>query len=141
MARLIDADTLRAKLDELGWTVENGFQARIHIDSIIENTPTVETDIEVVAKDAYEHGYADGWKDRFGEPDGRPKGEWIKCGWSIRCSICNYDMPYTVRNFCPNCGADMRKGSTESLDYQRAVEDAEYCERYEPTYNPNDGSM
>ncbi len=38
-------------------------------------------------------------------------------------------------------GADMRKGSAESLDYQRAVEDAEYCERYEPTYNPNDGSM
>lgn len=38
----------------------------------------------------------------------RMKGEWIKCGWSIRCSICNYDMPYSVRNFCPNCGADMR---------------------------------
>ena len=41
MTRLIDADTLRAKLDELGWTVENGFHARIHIDSIIENIPTI----------------------------------------------------------------------------------------------------
>ena len=39
----------------------------------------------------------------------RPQGEWIKCGWSIRCSVCNYDMPYTVRNFCPNCGAEMSK--------------------------------
>ena len=41
MARPIDADALRAKLDELGWTVENGFQARIYIDSIIENIPTI----------------------------------------------------------------------------------------------------
>ena len=41
MTRLIDADTLRVKLDELGWTVENGFHARIHIDSIIENIPTI----------------------------------------------------------------------------------------------------
>ena len=29
----------------------------------------------------------------------------------------------------------------ESLDNQRAVEDIEYCERHEPTYNPDDGSM
>ena len=35
-----------------------------------------------------------------------------------------------------------RKGSeAESLDYQRAVEDTEYCERYEQTYNSDDGSM
>jgi hypothetical protein len=44
---------------------------------IIDNAPTIETDIEVVAKDAYEHGYTDGWKERFGEPDGRPQGEWV----------------------------------------------------------------
>ena len=29
----------------------------------------------------------------------------------------------------------------ENLDYQKMVENTEYCERYESTYNPNDGSM
>lgn len=33
------------------------------------------------------------------------------------------------------------ESEAESLDYQRAVEDTEYCERHEPTYNPDDGSM
>lgn len=49
------------------------------LNRIIDNAPTVETDIEVVAKDAYEHGYTDGWKERFGEPNERPQvqGEWI----------------------------------------------------------------
>ena len=36
------------------------------------------------------------------------KGKWIRNGWAITCSECGYDMPYTVRNYCPNCGADMR---------------------------------
>ena len=26
-------------------------------------------------------------------------------------------------------------------DYETSVEAAQYCERYEPTYNPEDGSM
>ena len=44
--------------------------------------------------------------------DVRPvvRGKWIKNGWSIRCSECGHDMPFSVRNFCPNCGADMRGG-------------------------------
>ena len=37
----------------------------------------------------------------------RKTGKWINCGWSIRCSLCNYDMPWAVRNYCPNCGARM----------------------------------
>lgn len=43
--------------------------------------------------------------------DVRPvvRGTWVKNGWSIRCSVCGYDMPFAVRNFCPNCGADMRE--------------------------------
>ena len=43
-------------------------------------------------------------------PTIQPKrGKWIRNGWAIMCSECGYDMPYTVRNFCPNCGADMRE--------------------------------
>ena len=41
------------------------------------------------------------------EPE-RIKGHWVRNGWAITCSECGYDMPYTVRRFCPNCGADMR---------------------------------
>lgn len=43
----------------------------------IDEVPTVETDIEVVAQDAYKQGYTDGWKERFGEPNEKPQGEWI----------------------------------------------------------------
>lgn len=46
-------------------------------------------------------------------PSARPKrGRWIRNGWAITCSECGYDMPYTVRSFCPNCGADMREETT-----------------------------
>ena len=47
--------------------------------------------------------------------DVRPvaRGVWVKNGWSIRCSICGYDMPFATRNFCPNCGADMREANDE----------------------------
>ena len=51
----------------------------------------------------YQLGYKQAQKDRL-------KGEWIDCDWSIKCSECGYSMPWAVRNFCPNCGADMRGG-------------------------------
>lgn len=43
--------------------------------------------------------------------DVRPvvRGKWIRNGWSLRCSECGHDMPFSVRNFCPSCGADMRE--------------------------------
>ena len=33
------------------------------------------------------------------------------------------------------------ESEAEDLYYQAAVEYTEYCERYEPTYNPDNGSM
>lgn len=61
-------------------------------------------------------GYAKGWNAAIDiiqnapAADVRPvvRGVWVKNGWSIRCSICGYDMPFATRNFCPNCGAEMR---------------------------------
>lgn len=45
----------------------------------------------------------------------RPKGKWIDCAerdpW-YRCSECKERVWGGHRNFCPNCGADMR-GDTE----------------------------
>ena len=83
--------------------------------SDIDNAPTVETDIEEVAKDAYEHGYTDGWKERFGEPNERPQGEWIEkeetpASVSYYCSVCKIEgIPITP--FCPWCGAKMKGGA------------------------------
>lgn len=56
---------------------------RARLIDLIDNTPTVETDIEVVAKDAYEHGYTDGWKERFGEPNKRPLIELTDEVWKL----------------------------------------------------------
>lgn len=66
-------------------------------------------------KNAYERGKAD-----------RPQGEWIdaeiplECGGSMPIQVCNlcktfYPLAYTGggHRFCPNCGADMRKGADD----------------------------
>lgn len=47
----------------------------------------------------------------------RPKGEWIEgeewedsdggWGWWQKCSVCRESI-HSRKNFCPNCGADMR---------------------------------
>lgn len=46
----------------------------------------------------------------------RPRGEWIDRGmrvpssWVKKCSLCGYETDtWRWCNFCPNCGADMRK--------------------------------
>lgn len=77
--RLIDADELITQIESyIKRKAITEKDAKIFelICGLIDNAPTVETDIEVVAKDAYEHGYTDGWKERFGEPEERPQGEY-----------------------------------------------------------------
>lgn len=72
--------------------------------------------IEAMYKDAEANPNHTFWTSQFEAlmdipaADVRPvvRGKWIINGWSIRCSECRYDMPFSVRNFCPNCGADMR---------------------------------
>lgn len=51
---------------------------------------------------------------------------YILSGWGIEEGFCVFAI---------------KESEAESLDYQRAVEDTEYCERHEPTYNSDDGSM
>ena len=47
----------------------------------------------------------------------RPQGEWIEMyrngfgSMICMCSKCNFQAPRS--NFCPNCGADMRKGTDD----------------------------
>lgn len=42
------------------------------------------------------------------------RGEWmgVEFGMFFECSKCGYSTEYNLTNFCPNCGADMRKGGS-----------------------------
>ena len=58
-----------------------------------------------------------------------------------------------IKEFHPACTSEgveldmfrevlsLLKEQEAQRDYEASVEMAEYCERYEPTYNPEDGSM
>lgn len=84
----------------------------VHID----NAPTVTAFTKDDMAGAYNEGYYCGNRENK-----RPKGEWIekqdnKGGW-WECNKCgkeplrNFDVGLTMAlsNFCPNCGAEMRK--------------------------------
>ena len=47
-------------------------------------------------------------------PSAEKKGEWQHDGshWKNRfiCSVCGYKLFDAPTNYCPNCGADMRRG-------------------------------
>ena len=89
MTRLIDADEL--KKCAIPCTIHNGALTDLCVPLYqIDTAPTVKLK--------------------------RTQGKWIKDytheehgGASIVCSICSYSIP-NKSNFCPNCGADMRKG-------------------------------
>ena len=84
---------------------------------IIDNAPTVE-------EKSYEMGYQDGCED--GLQGIRPQGKWkITDSYphKVYCDKCfktyaqaNWEVwkdGTLAREFCPNCGADMRKGGAE----------------------------
>lgn len=78
--RLIDADALGNEIDTWGL---NDYYKYDFLEAI-DNAPTVE----------------------------RPHGEWLHpyvTDIACECSICHVQMPTYRFNFCPNCGADMRK--------------------------------
>lgn len=74
----------------------------------IDNAPTVEPRIE--------YG-TDGQPYKLSMTNGkeyeRPKGEWVISGFDYKCSNCGMLPYFRQYNFCPNCGADMRKGGAE----------------------------
>lgn len=72
----------------------------------------------LLGEKSYAMGFQDGLED--GLNDIRPKGEWIIDGHHRRCKECGEYFCMTdsegneiPSNFCPNCGADMRKGGAE----------------------------
>ena len=84
---------------------------------IIDNAQPIDLDKQTY-KDAYDQGYADGWKERYGEPDGRLKGEWIdysETGGYVECPFCGSattcESNKEELHFCFNCGAQMGGGA------------------------------
>lgn len=78
---------------------------------IIDNAPTVEQEVYITGTDYdfYIKGYKEGRKDFE-----RPHGEWMPNNSSQfsnpgrSCSLCGKTVEFS-ENYCPNCGADMRK--------------------------------
>lgn len=95
--RAIDADELRKQFDTDDAYLHD--YTNIHFLKAIDNAPTV--------RNEYMRGYEAAEREYK-----RPQGEWIdgycnKCGASTPCDGWGRDRE---SNFCPNCGADMRKG-------------------------------
>lgn len=108
--RRIDADALGDKVADLYSEGEEATEADKVVNDVIDlidNAPTIElTDLQ----DAFDQGYACGWKERYGEPSNeeRPQGEWIVTERGYECSKCGAlhvdDYP-----FCHMCGVYMTK--------------------------------
>ena len=87
------------------------------IIGMVDNAPTVEGEIEILTKEAYSDLCLRASRER-------PHGEWIITGeeqgavgitYKIRkCNKCGWEHSLVIpNNFCPNCGADMRKEEEE----------------------------
>lgn len=80
---------------------------------------------EKIYGDGYQDGHKDGYDKGYDDAqanNNRPHGEWIKEYKDFKCSLCG-KIAYSWNNhgtyiqiksdFCPHCGADMRKGGAE----------------------------
>lgn len=101
--RLINAD----KLSEHKFTRESAKSSDYMrgwndcIDTIIDNAPTVEGEIEILTKEAYSDLCLRASRER-------PQGEWQLHGMIYYCSVCGHECGESGDNFCGNCGADMK---------------------------------
>ena len=80
--RLIDAEALKRNMEFVCMGIMAGTEDYNAPLTEIDNAPTVEE---------------------------RPKGKWIVEHDRVHCFPCGHEQNYPS-NFCPNCGADMRKG-------------------------------
>ena len=130
--RLIDANALKEKL--LNTSRKKITSTTIKkVFPIIDEAPTVEPTFKPVATVNFDkeqlQEIVDKAKAEVLASVERPQGKWIytdkedkEKGYGGYCSVCKCDMPigmndwkqeYYESNFCPNCGADMRKGESE----------------------------
>jgi hypothetical protein len=81
----------------------------------------------------------------FFDTDAGSDAVWVQGFDGERNIICREDYGIYVRCWTYRPDQATREATSwdaqEQRDYEAAVEMAEYCERYEPTYNADDGSM
>ena len=124
MTRLIDADEIKKVINEKYLIV-----VAEELNRLIDNAPTVITNGEYealckITDQEFEHSNGfwvetpKGKKIYFEKA--RPKGEWIyerpngkTYSDFVFCSVCQKPNGFYITEFCPHCGADMRKGETE----------------------------
>ena len=128
--RLIDADALKKTLNFVYSCayIESKSKEGIASDIIdeIDNAPTV-PQVTVFAETASKEEIED-FKQELENVLEKPQGKWIAdinhCYSddedTFECSVCKEPFTLTygtpkdnLYNFCPNCGADMRKGGAE----------------------------
>ena len=104
MKRIIEIEENDYELSKADKIPSMGFECRRILIAVRDSKPYEEP------RDNFDLGYVKGLE------DARPQGEWIKNEHTFwTCSHCNWfnEMNRIKYNFCPNCGADMRKGGTE----------------------------
>lgn len=104
--RRIDAEALKKAIDKFHQEekdrLHNPLWSSIDLNALnrlIDNAPTVHDTVNLY-------------------PSGtviiqeRPQGKWVYEHDWVHCSFCGHEQNYPS-NFCPNCGACLRKGSAE----------------------------
>ena len=120
--RQIDADELKKVLSEPLYrsTIKDYGEILKYtfVMDIIDNAPTVEPETKVVInvtfnKEQMEELVEKAKADILAQIE-RPQSEWIEGTQGYYCSECEtIDRFYFEHNFCPNCGASMKKGGAE----------------------------
>ena len=111
---LISRAALQAELDDY---IDDSLLEISDVKELIDNAPAVKFSLlpaDGSKEESYMRGYEHGLA--VGLLKTRPTGEWIKSNYTdeITCSVCREVMkPIIFNNFCPNCGAYMRKGGAE----------------------------
>ncbi len=128
--RIIDADKLKRKVQRIAtkaWMMELNASVETTLNQFIDyidEAPTI--DIESKCGE---------WKHLKGD-------EWLcsECGHVIWTEG-SWEHPLERgKDYCEHCGAKMKTEDNER-DYERAIEQMQHDMLYEPTYNPEDGSM
>ena len=128
--RLIDADALIAYWEEKVTFGECAkWEAQQIIDAIEYAPPRVYVDAVSVV-----HGE---WIEDYNNTYSRRR---MKCSVCGKFSGIGGIKSNQLKPYCPNCGARMKTEDNER-DYERAIEQMQHDMLYEPTYNPEDGSM